>query len=602
MECNHLSELVYRKTQKNANENVLLVRSKETNTWNPISRDEFVDNVEAVARSIHHWGIGTQNTIGIYTQNRAECMYIDFGAFANRAISVPMFATASISQIDYIISDAEIALLFVDEQWQYDNAFQVLQTNRFLKQIVILDKAVKKALEDKTSVYFDYFISSEHHTQQDIDIVEKQTKEGKIDDIAHIIYTSGTTGESKGVILTHQNYIGVLKTHDDRLSYLPPTFLSISFLPMAHIFEKAWSIYCFHRKCCIVINTDPKEIQTTIKEVRPEAMCSVPRFWEKVYVGAQEVIENSNWVTQLIFKYAIATGKKYQFDYQNKGIKPPAFLEWKFKLCDKLVYSKLKKAIGIERGVIFPCAGASISEKIVLFFRSVNIPIVCGYGLTETTATVTCFPPIDYELNTVGKIMPGLEVKIGEDNEILVKGKTVTPGYFKKPEITAAAFTADGWFRTGDAGELTEKAGIVLTDRIKDLYKTSNGKYIAPQQLEMQLTDDKLIESAMVVGDKRKYVSALIIPDFDELKRYANRCNIPFEKEKDLCENAQIIELFASHIRSIQTELATYEQIKKFSLLPEPFTIATGELTNTLKMRRRFIEDKYKDIIDKMYV
>jgi long-chain acyl-CoA synthetase len=370
---------------------------------------------------------------------------------------------------------------------------------------------------------------------------------------------------------------------------------------MAHIFEKAWSFYCLHRGCCVAINLDPREIQTTVKELKPEAMCSVPRFWEKVYAGVEEKIEKSNFIIRAFLLNAISIGGKYNLDYINKGKKAPLFLKWKFNFYEKTVYSRLKKVVGIEKGIIFPCAGAALSEKIIVFLRSVNIPLVYGYGLTESTATISCFPPLDFELGTVGAVMPNIEVKIGEDNEILVKSKTITSGYYKKPKATAEAFTEDGWFRTGDAGDLTEKNGIVMTERLKDLYKTSNGKYIAPQQLEVSLMTDKFIDGAIIIGDQRKYVSALIIPNFVELSNYANSQGIKFESPEDLCNHKLIIKLYESRIEPMQNEFANYEQIKRFALLSEPFTIANGELTNTLKMRRQFIAEKYKETIDKMY-
>jgi len=601
MEYYHLSQLVHQHALQFGDQEALKMRDKTTGIWSSVSWEDFSKKIIAVARSMCHTGVKPHANIGIYAQNMVECLYVDFGAFANRAVVVPMYATASIPQITYMIEEAEIQLLFVGEQQQYDNAWQVFQTSNFLKQIIILDNSVTKAPQDKTSMYFDYFSSPKNRSSQDMIAVDKRMKEARDEDVAHIIYTSGTTGEPKGAILTHNNYMEAFRLHDIRLSYLPQRFLSISFLPLAHVFEKAWSFYCLHLGCTVAVNLDPKEITTSIKEIKPEAMCGVPRFWEKVYAGVQEKIESSNFIARAIYHNAVNTGRKYNLDCLNNGKKPSPFLKWKYNLYSKTIYSKLKKVLGMERAAIFPCAGAMLSEKIVAFLRSVDIPLVYGYGLTETTATVSCFPPTDFELGTVGKVMPDLEVRIGEDNEIQIKGKTITSGYYKKPQETAAVFTEDGWFRTGDAGSLTEKNGIVLTDRIKDLYKTSNGKYIAPQQLEGRLLDDKYIEGAIIIGDQRKYVSALIIPAFDDLKKYASEQGIRFEDVQELCRNRTIIELYETRIKSMQNEFANYEQIKRFTLLPEPFTIDTGELTDTLKMRRLFIAEKYKDIIDKMY-
>ncbi|MDR2682688.1 MAG: AMP-binding protein, partial [Dysgonamonadaceae bacterium] len=298
---------------------------------------------------------------------------------------------------------------------------------------------------------------------------------------------------------------------------------------------------------------------------------------------------------------AIQVGKKHNLDYVNQGKPAPWWLRMQFKFYNKFIFNTLKKVIGIERGVIFPAAGALLSDTINVFLQSVNIPIIYGYGLTETTATVSCFPPVGFELGTVGKVMPETEVRVGDNGEIQVKGGGVMKEYYKKPEATAEVFTEDGFLRTGDAGYLTENRGIVLTERIKDLYKTSNGKYIAPQQLEARLMNDKYIDGAIIIGDQKKYVTALIIPDWNETKTYARTSGMTFETEEDLCKHPKIIELFEGRIQAMQNEFANYEQIKRFALLPEPFTIQTGELTNTLKMKRSFIAEKYKEVIDRMY-
>ena len=601
MEYTHLSTLVHRQAQRFGDEEAIKVRNQETGAWSSISWNDFSKKTWIVAEALCRWGIQPQDNIGIYTQNRAECLYVDFAAFSNRAIMVPMYATSSIPQIAYMVKEAEIAILFVGEQYQYDNAYQVLRESDFLKQLVILDETVKLAEDDTISVYFEGFCATENQNPDDRLLVEKRMQEAKTEDTAHIIYTSGTTGEPKGVVLTHNNYLAVSRTHDIRLNYLPQRFSSICFLPMTHIFEKAWSIYCIHRGCSLAISFDPREIQTYIKEIRPQAMCSVPRFWEKVYAGVQDKIEHSSPLLKAVFLDAIKTGKKYNLDYKNRGKSAPWGLQLKFKFYDKTIYHLLKKVIGIENGLIFPTAGAALSEKIIRFLHSVNIPLIYGYGLTETTATVSCFPRIGFEIETVGQVMPDTEVRIGENNEILVRATSILKEYYKKPQATAEAFTEDGFFRTGDAGYLTEKQGIVLTERLKDLYKTSNGKYIAPQQLEARLMNDKYIDSAIVIGDQRKYVTALIIPDWIEIEKYVLENRISFQNKEELLVSPKIQSLFEQRIEAMQDEFANYEQIKRFTLLPEPFSIQAGELTNTLKMKRVFIAEKYKDAIDKMY-
>lgn len=597
----HYAELIHRQADKYGSRTALKYRDNKNGKWLKISWKEFSDYVMLTAKAMAEFGIEVQENVGIYSQNMPQCLYTDFGAYGNRAVSIPMYATNSPGQIEYIINDANIHTLFVGEQLQYNNAFKVQKDSSILKRLIVFDSSVKLNPDDKTSIYFDDFLRLGDNAHAET-AVKIRINEATPDDLATIMYTSGTTGESKGVLLYHYNYLEAMRIHDVRLPQVTDKDTSMSFLPLTHIFEKAWTYYCIHKGVKIAINLDPKMIQKTLPEVHPTLMCNVPRFWEKVYVGVQEKINSSSPAVKKIFLDAIETGRMYNLEYKNKGIKPSLCLKAKFNLYNNTVFAMLKRVLGLERGRLFPVAGAPLSDTVNEFLQSVNIPIAYGYGLSETTATVCFYPEIGFEFGSIGTIMPGVEVKIDEsNNEILVKGKTITPGYYKKPEENKKSFTEDGFFRTGDAGRL-EGNTLFFTERIKDLYKTSNGKYIAPQAIEMAMSSDKYIEQIAVIGDQRKFVSALIVPAFPMLEQYAREKGIEFENHEELVRNKEIVRLIESHVEERQKDLASYEKIKHFTLLAEPFTMEGRELTDTLKLRRPVVLQKYAQQIEAMYV
>lgn len=595
----HFAELIHRQAEKYGNRTALKHRDNATGKWLKISWREFSDKVMLTAKAMAEFGIKVQENIGVYSQNMPQCLYTDFGAYGNRVVSIPMYATNSPGQIEYIINDAKIRTLFVGEQLQYNNAFKVQKDSKYLERLVVFDPAVKMNPEDKTSIYFDDFLRLGDNAHAESTVKIRMT-EAVPEDLATIIYTSGTTGESKGVMLPHSCYLEAMRIHDVRLPLVTDKDLSMSFLPMTHIFEKAWCYYCLHKGVTIAINQDPKMIQKTLPEVHPTLMCNVPRFWEKVYAGVHEKINSASPAMKKIFLDAIETGRKYNLEYKNKGIPAPCGLKLKFQFYNKTVFTLLKKVLGIERGRLFPVAGAPLSDTINEFLQSVNIPIVYGYGLSETTATVCFYPEIGFQFGSIGEVMPGVQVKIDPgNNEILVKGKTVMSGYYNKPEETKKAFTEDGFFRTGDAGRL-EGDTLFFTERIKDLYKTSNGKYIAPQAIEMVMSGDNYIEQIAVIGDQRKFVSALIVPAYPLLEKYAGEKGISFESREELVKNKDIIRFIEARVEEHQKNLASYEKIKRFTLLPEPFMMGC-ELTDTLKLRRPVVLQKYATEIEAMY-
>ena len=593
------SDLIQRQAKKYGERIALKHRDYKTNTWIPTTWNQFAETVTIVSNALIELGVGVQENIGVFTQNKPESLFMDFGAFGVRAVTVPLYATSSEAQVHYILEDAEIRYLFVGEQQQYDVAFRVTALSSSLKQIVVFDRDVKLDDQDKSTIYFDDFLALGKNCQHQAE-VDKRTAESQKEDLMNILYTSGTTGESKGVMLSHAGYESVMDAHCERFPGLGESDVVINFLPFTHVFERAWSCWCLCVGAELNINLRPQDIQMTIKEVRPTAMCSVPRFWEKVYTGVNEVINKATGIKKTLMQDAIKVGREHNVNYVCKGLTPPMWLHMKYKFYEKTIYGLLKKTLGLDRGAFFPTAGAAIPPAVQEFILSVGINMVAGYGLTESIATVSCENNFDHEIGSVGKLMPHMQVKFGEDNEILLKGPAITKGYYKKEAATKAAFTEDGWFRTGDAGYIKD-GFLFLTERIKDLFKTSNGKYIAPQAIETKMVVDRYIDQISIIADERKFVSALIVPDYKLVKEYADKKGIVYKDMPELLKKNEIMELFREHIDTLQQQFAHYEQIKKFTLLPEPFSMAKGELTNTLKIKRNVLMVNYAKEIEEMY-
>ena len=599
MAYHHLSVLVHRQAEKYGERIALKYRDYEKSQWIPITWNQFSHTVKIAANAMVELGVTEEENIGIFSQNKPECLFTDFAAFANRAVTIPLYATSSPAQVQYIVNDAGIRFLFVGEQYQYDAAFGIFGLCHSLTQLIIFDRSVRLDPRDMTSIYFDDFLKKGEEEQHKALIAER-TSRATEDDLANILYTSGTTGEPKGVMLHHSCYLEAVKIHDIRLTKMSDQDVSMNFLPMTHVFEKAWVYLCVHKGVQVCINLRPADIQTTIKEIRPTLMCSVPRFWEKVYAGVQEKIAETTGLKKKLMLDAIRIGRIHNIDYLRVGKTPPLSIQIRYKFYEKTIYNLLKKTIGIENGNFFPTAGAAVPDEICEFVHSVGIDMLVGYGLTESTATVSCTSQTGYTIGSVGQPMPNVEVKIGENNEILLRGKTITKGYYKKAEATAEAIDEDGWFHTGDAGYMKD-GELYLTERIKDLFKTSNGKYIAPQAIETKLVIDRYIDQIAIIADQRKFVSALIVPVYPFVEDYAQKKGIAYSSLEELLQHPKIIGLFKARIDTLQQAFAHYEQIKRFTLLPHPFSLEKGELTNTLKVKRNVLNANYAQEIERMY-
>ena len=599
MSQTRFSVLIHQQAKKYGDRVALKHRDYKTNTWIPTTWNQFSDTVATVSNALIEMGVGVQENIGVFTQNKPESLFMDFGAFGIRAVTVPLYATSSEAQVHYILEDAGIRYLFVGEQQQYDVAFRVMALSSTLKQIVVFDREVKLDARDESTIYFDDFLAMGKNRQHQAE-VDKRTAESDTEDLMNILYTSGTTGESKGVMLSHAGYEAVMDAHIDRFPTFNENDVVINFLPFTHVFERAFSCWCLCVGAEMNINLRPQDIQMTIKEVRPTVMCSVPRFWEKVYSGVNEVIASATGVKKTLMQDAIKVGREHNVNYVCKGKTPPLWLHMKYKFYEKTIYSLLKKTLGLDRGSFFPTAGAAIPPAVQEFVLSVGINMLAGYGLTESIATVSCENLYDHEIGSVGKLMPHMQVKFGENDEILLKGPAITKGYYKKEAVTKASFTEDGWFRTGDAGYVKD-GFLFLTERIKDLFKTSNGKYIAPQAIETKMVVDRYIDQISIIADERKFVAALIVPDYKLVEKFAADKGIQYASMAELLKHDAVMELFKERIDTLQQQFAHYEQIKKFTLLPEPFSMAKGELTNTLKIKRSVLNKNYAAEIEAMY-
>lgn len=595
----HLSVLVHDQAKNYGDREAMIYQDFGSEQWKSYSWNDFSRNVKVVSNAMLNIGVRVQENIGVFSQNCPQYLFCDYGAWGIRAVTIPFYATSSEQQIQYIINDSKIRFLFVGEQEQYEKAHRVLALCPTLERIIVFDKTVKLNALDPNALYFDDFLKLGDGLPRQSE-VEQRCKDVTFDDLANILYTSGTTGESKGVMLTVGQYHAALEANqkcvnvkdDDRV---------LNFLPFAHIFEKAWAVLSVSVGARLIVNNDPKRVQQSMRETNPTCMSAVPRFWEKVYTGVNEKIEKAGSLQQRIFNNALAVGRKYNIEYLSRGKRPPLSLRLKYDVINKTLFAKVRKELGLLSPNIFPTAGAAISNHVEEFVHSIGINMISGYGLTESLATVSCnHLGKPYSVGSVGYPIEGLDVKISEEGEVLLKGPTIFKGYYNRDDITSASFTFDGYFKTGDAGYLN-KGELFLTERIKDLFKTSNGKYIAPQMIETRLMVDKFVDQIAVIADERKFVSALIVPEYRVLEEWAKTNGIEYASMSELCADKRVTDMLKERIDTLQQQLAYYEQVKRFTLLPEPFTMEKGELTNTLKLKRRVVNEHYMKEIDKMY-
>ena len=584
-------QLLEKNAQQLPNKTALSFRNGEETEV--LSWSKFWSLVCQTDNGLHTLDVKKGDCVGVFSQNTKDWIIFDVAVQMLGAITIPIYATNNYVQTEYIIKQTEMMHILVGDTPQLE-ILKNAEKHLGKKLHIFTSHVIKDEAENIT--YFPDFVK--HFP------TERKIADLSRDDLATILYTSGTTGTPKGVMLSHGGFSDVVDAHKKFFNFEHlHDMKSLAFLPLSHIFERAWTLFVLSQGGEVAVLEDPKNILNTLKHVHPTAMCAVPRFYEKVYQTLVKKIETASPTKQKLFKKALEIGAKVAAK-KRTGDKVPFALQLQFGFFDKLVFRKIKNELGGKLEFL-PCGGAMLKKEISEFFAAIGMPVIVGYGLTETTATVTALPTKNYVYGSVGKALPGVEIKIGKDDEILVKYGGVMKGYYKNPEETANTFTEDGYFRTGDAGRLDEEGNLYITDRIKDLMKTSNGKYIAPQSIEIPLQSNPYISQAMVIAEGKPYVSAIIVPNFETLMEkfqdFKNYLSLNIEEKKKLLETPFIKETFEKVLGDIQKEFASYEKIKKFKLLPEELTIEKGEITPTLKIKRKVVMEKLNELIEGMY-
>lgn len=583
-------------TQFFSRKNHIAYKQWDTQCNIDLSWETLAKKTRALSNALLNMGVDIQENVGIFSQNMIDWSIADIATLQLRAVTVPLYATSSVDQAAYVLNDANIRILFVGEQKQYDIVAELLQQCPHIEQVIVFDNNVVLD-EHIPSCYLSSLINETVFKYDDE--LQQRINDCRLDDLFTLIYTSGTTGEPKGVMLDYTNLASQLYLHDERLS-LSDNDVSLCFLPLSHVFERAWSFYVMHTGALNVYLKDTHAVRDAMSDVKPTVMCAVPRFYEKVYSAIQDKVSQASFLRKYIFAWAIKQGDKQRRAMLDNH-QPNLFSRWCYRIADKKVLAPLRQVLG-GRVRFLPAAGARLDDTVIHFFLAAGINIKYGYGMTETCATVSCWEENHYKLGSIGTPLPGVDVRIGDENEIQVRGNIVMKGYFNKPEDTAAAFTEDGWLRTGDAGAMDDDGCLYITERLKDLMKTSNGKYIAPQMIEGTLGQDRFIEHIAVIADTRKFVSALIVPCYEALEEHARALNLKYHDRIELLRHAKIKELFDERLRDMQKNFASFHKVKRFTLLAEGFSMESGELTPTLKLRRKIISERYQTEIESMYL
>ena len=565
-------------------------------SWQPISWEKLGTITTQLSKALLQQGVAPQQTVGILSQNTPQWTLTDLACLQIRAVTVPIYTSNTAEQALYVMNHAEIKFLFAGDEKQYLKALEVADQCPSLQKIILFDDHIPLK-EQKYSIHWTDFLALGNNNALDEEL-QQRIDSRDLSDLFTVIYTSGTTGEPKGVMLTYENLAYQMLGHSQRLE-VDDTDSSLSFLPLTHVYERAWTSFCLYKAIVVYYLEDTNLVREALAEVRPTLMCAVPRFYEKIFATVHDKADAASFGKRMLFKLAVKTGRRV-LTLKEQNRKPSFLLKKAYNFFDKMVYTKLKAVLG-GRIKFMPCGGANLEPSIGRFFQSIGINVKLGYGMTETTATVSCWGDNRFNLQSVGTLMPNVQVRIGEDNEILVKGGMVVKGYYKNPEETAKAFTPDGFLRTGDAGKIDENNNLFITERIKELMKTSNGKYIAPQLIEGKVGKYNLIEQIAVIADGKKFVSALIVPNYEMLTQAFKDLNIKYKNTADLIKHSQVIEYIGKQLQKFQSDLPDYEQIKKFTLLPTAFSIERNEITPTLKLRRKVIYANYSREIEAMY-
>jgi len=592
----HLGKMVHKRAEKYGNSKVA-VRHKAFGEWEEFTWGRFVDIIDSCAMGLLELGVKEREFVGIFSNNRVEWAVADYACFSIKACSVPIYQSNSAEELKYIVNDCAIRILFVENQDHYDKAIKILPETS-VEKVIIIDHRIDYDKNNSRVMLYKELLEMGKNSGRKEEL-NKLLESGDTGDLSTLIYTSGTTGEPKGVMLTHKNWLAMLFATG---YYIPiiESDVNLAFLPLAHVFERAWSyfILCCNARVDYCHEAKPEVLMQFLLESKPHYMCSVPRLWEKVHAKVMDGVSQMPPKKQKIFNWALDIGGKVA--YLKKDQKPVPFgLKFKHKIADKLILHKVRDLFG-GRNKVYNCGGSAFSGEISEFFFKCGVLLLQGYGMTECFV-ITVSNPTRNKFGTCGPVVPLMKVRISDEGEIQAKSPSQTQGYWNKPELTKSLFTEDGWVKTGDIGHIDEEGYLVITDRLKDMFKTSGGKYVAPQQIETLLKEDIFFEQVAAVGDGRKYVSALVVPSFEQLEIYCEKAGIKYSSREELVTKPEIIQLYRERIDARTEALGQVEKVKKFTLLPDEFSQENGELTPTFKIKRKIISERYKNVISSMY-
>ena len=574
------------------------LKHKVDGAWRDISSDEFRRAVEETSLGLRALGVEKGDRVALLCENRPEWAFVDLATLAAGGVVVPIYATLPAPQALYILNDCEAKVCVASTPAQQKKLAEIRGQARFLRHAVRIDATPDPAPD--TLGLDEVRARGKEALAADPQAVRRRAAEAKPGDLATLVYTSGTTGDPKGVMLAHSNIVSNVVASRQVFTQFGPEDTALSFLPLSHIFERMAGYYMMlNSGTTIAYAEGVEQVPANMAEVRPTVMCSVPRLYEKMFARINEKVASDPPARQKVFRWALGVGRE-AFEAQVAKRAPGPLLRLKLALANKLVFSKVKDRVG-GRLRVFVSGGAPLAREIAEFFGAAGLTILEGYGLTETSPVITCNRPDDFRPGTVGKPIPGVEVKIADDGEILTRGPHVMQGYYKKPADTAEAIDAEGWFHTGDVGAFDRDGFLVITDRKKDIIVTSGGKNIAPQPIENLLKTNTYIGEIVMIGNKRHFPAALVIPKFENLEKWARERGLGFGSREELIARKEVRDLYDHTIRELTAHLAPFEKIKKLALLPREFTLETGELTPKLSVKRRVVEQKYKDVIDRLY-